>query len=44
VLFNSYPFLFVFLPVTCAAFFVIGRWSRPAAAAWLAAASLAFYA
>ena len=44
MLFNSYPFLFVFLPVTCAVFFAIGRWSRPAAAAWLAAASLAFYA
>jgi alginate O-acetyltransferase complex protein AlgI len=44
VLFNSYPFLFGFLPVACAVFFVIGRWSRPAAAAWLAAASLAFYA
>ena len=44
MLFNSYPFLFLFLPVTCAGFFAIGRWSRPAAAAFLALASLAFYA
>jgi alginate O-acetyltransferase complex protein AlgI len=44
LLFNSYPFLFLFLPVTCAGFFAIGRWSRPAAAAFLALASLAFYA
>ena len=44
MLFNSYLFLFVFLPVTCAGFFVIGRCSRPVAAGWLALASLAFYA
>ena len=44
MLFNSYPFLFLFLPVTCAGFFVIGRWSRSVAAGWLAVASLAFYA
>ena len=41
---SSYPFLFLFLPVTCAGFIAIGRWSRPAAAAFLALASLAFYA
>ncbi len=43
MLFNSYPFLFLYLPVVFAAFFVIGRFSRPLAALWLFAASLFFY-
>jgi alginate O-acetyltransferase complex protein AlgI len=43
VLFNSYAFIFVFFPLTFAGFFLIARRSRPAAAAWLAAASLFFY-
>lgn len=43
VLFNSYAFLFLFLPVTFLGFFQIGRYSRPLAALWLFAASLFFY-
>src|SRR5699024_4346560 len=43
VLFNSYAFIFVFFPLTFAGFFLVARRSRPAAAAWLAAASLFFY-
>jgi D-alanyl-lipoteichoic acid acyltransferase DltB (MBOAT superfamily) len=43
MLFNSYAFIFAFLPVTFAVFFAIGAWNRMAAAAWLAAASLFFY-
>ena len=45
MLFNSYVFLFGFLPVTLAVFFLLGR-PRPAgpALAWLFAASLFFYA
>jgi D-alanyl-lipoteichoic acid acyltransferase DltB (MBOAT superfamily) len=43
VLFNSFIFLFVFLPATLSGFFLIGRYSRPLAASWLLAASLFFY-
>ncbi len=43
MLFNSYAFLFLFLPVTFFGFFQIGRYSRPIAALWLFAASLFFY-
>ncbi len=43
MLFNSYVFLFVFLPLTLAGFFLLGRFRPPLAAAWLAAASLFFY-
>jgi len=43
VLFNSYAFLFLFLPVTFFGFFQIGRYNRPLAALWLFAASLFFY-
>lgn len=43
MLFNSYPFLFLYLPVVLAAFFAMGRFSRPLAALWLFAASLFFY-
>jgi alginate O-acetyltransferase complex protein AlgI len=44
LLFNSYEFLFVFLPATLAVFFVLsgGPYQR-AAAAWLALASIFFY-
>jgi len=42
MLFNSYPLVFVFLPITLAAFFALGRWSRGLAIAWLALASLFF--
>lgn len=44
MLFNSYAFLLVFLPITVAVFFLLARVSRSLAAAWLALASLAFYA
>lgn len=43
MLFNSYVFIFAFLPVTLAGFFVLGRIGPRYAAAWLAAASLFFY-
>ncbi|MGH9648052.1 MAG: MBOAT family O-acyltransferase, partial [Bryobacteraceae bacterium] len=43
MLFNSYPFLLGFLPVTLFGFFAIGQSSRRLAAAWLAFASLVFY-
>jgi alginate O-acetyltransferase complex protein AlgI len=43
MLFNSFAFLLVFLPVVLAGFFAIARLSKTAAAAWLAAASLFFY-
>jgi len=43
MLFNSYEFLFLYFPVTFAAFFAIGRYSRSLAALWLFAASLFFY-
>jgi D-alanyl-lipoteichoic acid acyltransferase DltB (MBOAT superfamily) len=44
VLFNSYVFIFGFLPVTLAVFFLLGRSGRRGPAlAWLLAASLFFY-
>lgn len=44
MLFNSYPFIFFFLPITLAVFFWIGgRGYHTGAAAWLAVASLFFY-
>jgi D-alanyl-lipoteichoic acid acyltransferase DltB (MBOAT superfamily) len=43
MLFNSYVFIFVFLPVTLAGFFLLGRFQPKLAAAWLTAASLFFY-
>jgi alginate O-acetyltransferase complex protein AlgI len=43
VLFNSYPFLFGFLPVVLIGFIWIGRRSQTLAALWLAAASIFFY-
>ena len=43
MLFNSYPFVFVFLPAALAGFFALGRWSARGAATWLTIASLAFY-
>ncbi|HEY5762646.1 MAG TPA: MBOAT family protein [Rhodocyclaceae bacterium] len=43
MLFNSNTFLFLFLPVVLAGFFLIGRWYREAAAFWLFASSVAFY-
>jgi D-alanyl-lipoteichoic acid acyltransferase DltB (MBOAT superfamily) len=44
MLFNSLPFLFVFLPVVLIGFLLVGRLGRIAAVGWLSAASLVFYA
>jgi alginate O-acetyltransferase complex protein AlgI len=44
VLFNSYEFLFVFLPVTLCVYLSLDRWvSRSTALTWLVVASLGFY-
>ncbi len=43
MLFNSVAFIFVFLPVTLAGFFVAARFDRLWAAGWLALASVVFY-
>lgn len=43
MLFNSFSFLFLFLPVTAIGYFLLARRSHTAAAAWLAGASLFFY-
>src|ERR1700712_4441914 len=43
MLFNSYPFIFVFLPVALAGYFLLGRFSNLAPVVWLALASLVFY-
>jgi alginate O-acetyltransferase complex protein AlgI len=43
VLFNSFAFLFGFLPVVFAVFFLVARRSHALASAWLALASLGFY-
>ena len=44
MLFNSYIFIFAFLPPVLAGFYVLGARSREAALSWLIAASLLFYA
>ena len=44
MLFNSYLFILLFLPVVLAGYFVLGRRSNLAPVVWLALASLAFYA
>ena len=44
MLFNSYEFIFVYLPATLIGFFVLGQRSRNLALAWLVFASLVFYA
>ena len=43
MLFNSYEFIFGYLPLTLAGFFLLARNSHRLAALWLAAASLFFY-
>ena len=43
MLFNSYPFLFVFLPLTFIGTFWIGAYSHKLAILWLGTASLVFY-
>lgn len=44
MLFNSFPFLLCFLPITLAGFFLLGKRGETLGAAWLAATSLFFYA
>lgn len=43
MLFNSYIFIFLFLPVSLVAFYAIAKWSHRAASAWLVVVSFAFY-
>jgi len=44
MLFNSYSFLFLFLPATCLGYLLVGRLnSRQASLAWLVLCSIAFY-
>src|SRR6185436_14617481 len=43
MLFNSYVFIFLFLPAAVAGFFLAGRFSTSAASLWLGAASFLFY-
>ena len=43
VLFNSFSFILVFLPLTLLGFYGLARLNRRAAAAFLALASLVFY-
>ncbi len=43
MLFNSYGFIFIFLPISLAVFFWIGRFGHEAAIRWLVLASLFFY-
>src|ERR1700712_4003681 len=43
MLFNSYPFIFVFLPIALAGYVWLGRSSNLAPVVWLALASLLFY-
>ncbi len=43
MLFTTAAFALIFLPVTLAGFFVLGRWSQYGAALWLFLASVAFY-
>src|SRR5450432_1293818 len=43
MLFNSYSFIFVFLPVALAGYFVLGRFGNLAPVIWLTLASLVFY-
>jgi alginate O-acetyltransferase complex protein AlgI len=44
MLFNSYEYILVFLPVTILVFLALGRHSRPLALGWLIVASVIFYA
>ena len=44
MLFNSYPFLFVFLPTALLGYEIAAHWHRRAVVIWLSFVSLAFYA
>ena len=43
MLFNSYPFIFLFLPIALIGYFALGRLGNLAPMIWLALASLVFY-
>jgi D-alanyl-lipoteichoic acid acyltransferase DltB (MBOAT superfamily) len=43
MIFNSYVFIFAFLPVVIFVFYGLGRFSHHLATLWLAVASLFFY-
>jgi alginate O-acetyltransferase complex protein AlgI len=43
MLFNSYQFIFLFLPAALIGYFALGRFNQTAPEVWLALASLAFY-
>jgi alginate O-acetyltransferase complex protein AlgI len=43
MLFNSYPFIFLFLPIALIGYFALGRLGNLAPVMWLALASLVFY-
>ena len=43
LLFNSFAFIFVFLPIALVGFLALARISHRLAAGWLTAASLVFY-
>ena len=43
MLFNSYPFLFLYLPLTLLTFLILRRWHRSLAIGGLILASLIFY-
>ena len=44
MLFNSYSFIVLYLPITFTGMFWLGRYSHRLAALWLVMASLTFYA
>ncbi|MEZ4669713.1 MAG: MBOAT family O-acyltransferase [Anaerolineae bacterium] len=43
MLFNSYVFLFLFLPVSVIGYWLLGRWQKRAQTIWLIAANVIFY-
>src|SRR5437868_4708221 len=43
MLFNSYQFIFLFLPIVLIGYFALARFGNVVAVIWLALASLAFY-
>ena len=44
MLFNSYEFIFLFMPVTLIGFFLLGRYGKGFGAGWLGLCSIFFYA
>lgn len=43
MLFNSYEFIFIFLPITMLMYFIVAKFHKKVATAWLVIASLVFY-